>query len=146
MANYLITGSNNVALGYQALTNVTNTMGNNALGLNALGFNVAVGAASPEKLYYVLSCKKIKDKLASIYCSNINAVSLIVYNGYNIKHHVKILPISVFDDIRDGYSVYTKIIPKWITLYLSLEQHFGQINNDIFTNVAQYYIGLYHII
>lgn len=128
----MLNNSNNVAIGRHALMGCTTGSSNVVIGYNAI-----------YKKYYILSCQKIIDTHASKYCSNIDAVSLLVLCNNEITHHIKILPISVFDDLEHGYKIYKKIIPSWLTLYLSLNHFLGPFNKDIFVNIAQYYVGLY---
>lgn len=48
--------------------------------------------------------------------------------------------------VNYAYNVYNFIIRKWITLYLSLQCHFGELHHDLFCNIAIYYIPLYYLL
>lgn len=143
--------ANNIAIGNLYLGNCNiNANYNTAIGANALhyGHNVAIGYNASryyDKAYYILSCKTIKNKYAIKYTNNNDTyISLLVLSDNNINYHVEKLPLGYWSNLENPYKVYLQIIHKWLTLYLSLNVYLGEVNKDIFKNIAIYYVDFYY--
>jgi hypothetical protein len=137
----------NIAIGSLSLGNCNITANyNTAIGFNSLhvGHNVALGN-NASRCYTILSCKTVKNKHSIKYTNNNHKyISLLVYDGNHINHHVEKLPLEYWGILENPYKVYKPLIHKWLTLYLSFNVYLGEVNKDIFKNIATYYIDFYY--
>lgn len=133
--NNLCTGSYNTAIGYNTL--IANTSGTDS---HALGYGY-----NPKK-YIVLKCSYFQDPIAVTYGFDKKFASLLIYNNVTnkLEYDFISLPTNGLSNINDAYKIYEKIMPKYITLYLSLKQHLHEAHHDICTHLSKYYIDLYY--
>lgn len=103
-------------------------------------------------------CVLTKNKLISSHIhkyfnkDKVEIIQLIIWDKDRCKTYGVILHNECYYDKDESkfmtypYKIYKEIIPKWLTLYLSLQCHFGDLHHDLFYNIAIYYIPLYFLI
>lgn len=133
----LTTGSNSVAVGYNAL--LANTIGSG---------NIALGSFRGDDKIIILTHKLLIDDHVQKYCKN-EFTSYIIYDivdsycFYAIETHSNWVTNKTY---TYGYVLdkaliyYNKMYPRWMTLFLCVKVYLGDIAHDILVNIMSNYI------